>query len=88
MLLLLKTNDCLRHADRQLGSGINSFLLTLRYCVSAIRADEADRWRSQSRSSYGLGVVTLALHGILRDIWLALEGWLLTLISACENVLM
>ena len=31
MLLLLKTNDCLRHADRRLGAPINSFLITLRF---------------------------------------------------------
>ena len=30
MLLLLKTNDCLRHADRKLGAGVNSYVITLR----------------------------------------------------------
>ena len=33
MLLLFKTNDCLRHAERQLGVGVNSLLVTLRHCI-------------------------------------------------------
>ena len=41
MLLLFKTNDCLRHAERQLGVGVNSLLVTLRHCIQAIREDTA-----------------------------------------------
>ena len=39
MLLLFKTNDCLRHAERQLGggaAGASSLLITLRYCLEAV----------------------------------------------------
>ena len=39
MLLLFKCNDCLRHAERQLSAGrsagIDSFLMTLRFCLRA-----------------------------------------------------
>ena len=43
MLLLLKTNDCLRHADRRLGAPINSFLITLRFCLQTLHDDAASR---------------------------------------------
>ena len=39
MLLLFKTNDCLRHAERRLGAGVNSFVITMRYCLQAILDD-------------------------------------------------
>ena len=42
MLLLFKTNDCLRHAERQLGggaAGASSLLITLRYCLEAMLRD-------------------------------------------------
>ena len=38
MLLLFKTNDCLRHAERQLDAGVDSFLITLRFCLQALLA--------------------------------------------------
>ena len=41
MLLLFKVNDCLRHADRQLGAPVNTFLITARACTAAIAAAEA-----------------------------------------------
>lgn len=36
MLLLFKTNDCLRHAERQLRSGADSFLVTLKHCLRVL----------------------------------------------------
>ena len=36
MLLLFKTNDCLRHAERKLDAGVDSLLITLRYCLEAM----------------------------------------------------
>lgn len=36
MLLLFKTNDCLRHAERKLlgaAAGVDSMLVTMRYCL-------------------------------------------------------
>ena len=38
MLLLFKTNDCLRHAERQLHSGADSHLITLKFCLRALLA--------------------------------------------------
>ena len=44
MLLLFKCNDCLRHAERSLGAGVNSFVITLRYCLQTLLlADEEGR---------------------------------------------
>jgi hypothetical protein len=79
MLLLLKTNDCLRHADRQLGSPVNSFVVTLRHCVIAIRADEAERRRQDRIRAGRVGGALLALRGWLSDAWLAFEELLLLL---------
>ena len=39
LLLLLKTNDCLRSVDKELGAGYNSFMVTARECVRALNAD-------------------------------------------------
>ena len=36
MLLLFKTNDCLRHSDRMLGTPVNTFLITAQTCCTAI----------------------------------------------------
>jgi hypothetical protein len=36
LLLLLKTNDCLRAVDKELGAGYNTFVVTARECVKAI----------------------------------------------------
>ena len=49
MLLLLKTNDCLRHAERQLtlGLGVGSLLVTLRHSLQALRQDAAERRASR-----------------------------------------
>jgi hypothetical protein len=38
MLLLFKTNDCLRHAERKLHSGADSFLITLKHCLRVLLA--------------------------------------------------
>jgi len=36
LLLLLKTNDCLRAVDKELGAGFNSFVVTARECSRAL----------------------------------------------------
>jgi aarF domain-containing kinase len=36
LLMLLKTNDCLRAVDTALGTPINSFIITAQYCTRAI----------------------------------------------------
>jgi hypothetical protein len=38
MLLLFKTNDCLRHVERQLQAGAGSFLITLKFCLRFLLA--------------------------------------------------
>eukprot|EP00871_Galdieria_phlegrea_P005502 jgi/Galph1/5953/GphlegSOOS_G4609.1 len=40
LLLLLKTNDCLRNVDRALGAPLNTFIITARYCAKAIEQAE------------------------------------------------
>jgi aarF domain-containing kinase len=52
MLLLFKTNDCLRHSDRMLGCPVNTFLTTARMCVRALAVEEQRAkpgWRSWMR---------------------------------------
>lgn len=38
LLLLLKTNDCLRSVDKELGAGYNTFMVTARECVRTLNA--------------------------------------------------
>lgn len=48
LLLLLKTNDCLRAVDTQLGTPINSFVIMARFCTKAInrdRLEHSNSWR-------------------------------------------
>jgi len=40
LILLLKTNDCLRAIDRSLGTPANSFLILARYCNMAINEEK------------------------------------------------
>ena len=50
LLLLLKTNDCLRSVDAELGAGINTFIETARACENALLEDSADRrWSMWSK---------------------------------------
>ncbi|CAN0397689.1 unnamed protein product, partial [Hapterophycus canaliculatus] len=39
MLLLFKTNDCLRHIDRTLGAPINTFVIAAKTCISVLREE-------------------------------------------------
>jgi hypothetical protein len=41
LLLLLKTNDCLRSVDGALGSPNNQFAIMARYCLRGLRWDDA-----------------------------------------------
>lgn len=43
LLLLLKTNDCLRSVDKELGAGYNTFMVTARECVRALNADRQEK---------------------------------------------
>jgi hypothetical protein len=54
MILLLKTNDTLRHLDNSLGTPINSFVVMARYCTKGI-----ERHRSQVRISVAVALCLL-----------------------------
>jgi aarF domain-containing kinase len=75
MLLLFKTNDCLRHTERQLGGiGAHSFLVTLRYCLRALlKHDSVHRHHGGVRSR-------------LRRLRVRLALWLLSLVSESSLV--
>lgn len=55
MLLLFKTNDCLRHAERKLlgaAAGVDSMLVTMRYCLQALLRLERSDERPGERMAY------------------------------------
>ena len=63
MLLLFKTNDCLRHAERKLHSGADSFLITLKHCLRVLLASEgtaAENAEAARKSKSHHSSVTLA----------------------------
>jgi len=43
LLLLLKTNDCLRAVDIELGAGVNNYLITARECARALAQHRASK---------------------------------------------
>ena len=62
LLLLLKTNDCLRSIDCTLGTPANTFVVTARECARALAVDA----RGQARSSRGLRAALRATLASLR----------------------
>ena len=72
MLLLFKTNDCLRHAERQLDAGVDSFLITLRYSLQTILREDASRATVGERA-HRMSRVRTRLHRVR----LFLAYWLL-----------
>lgn len=64
VLLLLKTNDCLRAVNARLGSPVNTFLITARHCVETLaRADLEQRGHTLSaRVRYLLAKLRLELQ--------------------------
>ena len=54
LLLLLKTNDCLRSVDQELGAGYNTFMVTARECTRAL-----NRFREQSAPGMHSKLVSL-----------------------------
>ena len=66
LLLLFKTNDCLRHTERRLDAGVNSFLITLRFCLGALAAHgrtALERWRLAAAAWVLRVCGQRALHG-------------------------
>ena len=60
LLLLLKTNDCLRSIDCTLGTPANTFVVTARECARALAADARDRQRASGRGLRAAAWATLA----------------------------
>lgn len=73
LLLLLKTNDCLRAVDTKLGTPINSFLIMARFCNQAITED---RLRHSSSISVKVGAVIDRIKMDLRLRSYAVMIWL------------
>ncbi|WPT16693.1 Putative ABC1 protein [Picochlorum sp. SENEW3] len=53
LLLLLKTNDCLRAVDKELGAGYNTFVVTARECVKAINRHREQMHHASFKSRVG-----------------------------------
>ncbi|CAM9871206.1 unnamed protein product [Ascophyllum nodosum] len=43
LLMLFKTNDCLRHIDRTLGAPINTFVIAAKTCIAVLREEDANQ---------------------------------------------
>ena len=76
MLLLFKTNDCLRHAERRLDAGVDSFVVTLRYCLRAMLEHKEEQQHGNPRVE-GHSAFREGLHRLR----LRLALWLLRLLS-------
>jgi hypothetical protein len=70
LLLLLKTNDCLRSVDGALGSPNNQFAIMARYCLRGVRWDSVHR-RVQPCASWAEWWTTVPIYA---RIWL-FEWW-------------
>ncbi|CAN0231652.1 unnamed protein product, partial [Ectocarpus sp. 8 AP-2014] len=70
MLLLFKTNDCLRrgfgvdvaHIDRTLGAPINTFVIAAKTCISVLREEDA----KEALARLGASERNFFVRGILR----------------------
>jgi aarF domain-containing kinase len=73
LLLLLKTNDCLRSVDFMLGNPVNSFIICARECTRALAQERIDKakkenhWLFQSRlrnliERLGIEIRIMGLH--------------------------
>ena len=75
MLLLFKTNDCLRHAERTLDAGVDSFLITLRHCLQAkLRGDKPGGARAMDERR------AWSLSAVLQRARLRIAEWLVALV--------
>eukprot|EP00898_Chlorokybus_atmophyticus_P006585 jgi/Chlat1/6928/Chrsp52S06595 len=87
MLLLLKTNDCLRAIDRALGTPVNTFVIVARECTRAL-ADARLQQRPGFTSRIGVVIDSLRVEwrvlllrtfawlAAVRNSWPALLTWL------------
>ena len=97
MLLLFKTNDCLRHAERRLlgsGAGVDTMLVTMRFCLQTMLRRDSSAGRgvpSAATPPAGASGSAAAYQDLqqharprqsrLRRLQLALAVWLLRVAS-------
>jgi hypothetical protein len=81
LLLLLKTNDCLRAVDNALGQPANTLAITARSCTLALaqqRLLERPGWRSRLAVAVDVAAVELRVSALLALTWLRdVQRWLL-----------
>lgn len=81
LLLLFKTNDCLRHIDRKLGAPINTFVIAAKTCVSVLREEDAKELKvrlvAEGWSSVMLGVLHAMyyIRGIPEALKITIQLW-------------
>jgi aarF domain-containing kinase len=72
LLLLLKTNDCLRAVDHALGSPVNTFTIMSRYCVKAVQAENAktdDGWTAWGQNTLERWYLEMRLSALSWMAW-------------------
>ncbi|KAI8470915.1 MAG: ABC1 family-domain-containing protein [Monoraphidium minutum] len=78
LLLLLKTNDCLRSVDNTLGSPLNTIVMTARECTRALSDIRSERapglrsWLARTRDAAHVEFVVLAMRGLA--LWAAVRS--------------
>lgn len=81
LLLLLKTNDCLRAVDHALGQPVNTYAITARFCARALAEEAGERqgvrgrlalWSEQARME--LAVAGLRALGWTQGVRAAVLG--------------
>ncbi len=65
MVLLLKTNDCLRSVDSLLGEKINTFVITARECTKALAADRI--MTASASTTCPSGPAAVVVHRVLKE---------------------
>ena len=71
MLLLLKTNDCLRHLDRRLGAPINTTKIAAGVIADVLHGEERKENTITATSHYWLMQIRIAVLNVVQK-WLAL----------------
>jgi len=85
LLLLLKTNDCLRAIDTQLNTPINSFIIMARWCTLAIHEDRIKK--SRSRGGMGFRAWIVAQWELLSmDLRVRLYSFLIALAAKLHEI--
>src|SRR5687768_2977681 len=83
LIMLFKTNDCLRHLDRALGTPFNTAILIVMTCNDAILKEElriAKSWKDCAKAwwrylhlYYRVG--TFVIVQAIRNFWRTLFSW-------------